>query len=110
MYNRVIADPKTQALLLAQEKAELDHLSALGCATEEGIQIGKLEGIQIGEQKGIQIGKLEGIQIGEQKGIQIGEQKGKLEAARAFIQEGVPVDMIARCTGLSISEVEMLRK
>jgi predicted transposase/invertase (TIGR01784 family) len=39
-----------------------------------------------------------------------GLAKGKREAAIALLVEGLQVDMISRCTGLSIEDVDNLRK
>ncbi|MDR2609779.1 MAG: Rpn family recombination-promoting nuclease/putative transposase, partial [Rickettsiales bacterium] len=44
-----------------------------------------------------------------EEGIQIGEKKGKIEVARAMLANNVDVDTIAKCTNLSISEIEGLR-
>ena len=53
-------------------------------------------------------GKEIGIAIGTEEGIAIGEERAKLEAARNFLMENAPEDMIARCTGLSLEKVREL--
>ena len=51
-------------------------------------------------------GKAEGIT----QGIAIGEERTKLEAARNFLMENIPEDVIARCTGLPLETVQQLAK
>ena len=73
--------------------------------------LGEKRGIAIGEERGIAIGKelgeKRGIAIGEKRGIAIGEKRGKLETARAMLKE-LPVDQVARFTGLSREELQSL--
>ena len=45
---------------------------------------------------------------GFEDGYAEGEQKAKLEAARNFIAEGVSPEMVARCTGLPLEDVQKL--
>ena len=69
--------------------------------------LGEKRGIAIGEERGIAIGK----ELGEKRGIAIGEERGekrgKLETARAMLKE-LPVDQVARFTGLSREELQLL--
>ena len=82
---------------------------------KRGIAIGEKRGIAIGEERGIAIGKelgeKRGIAIGEERGIAIGEERGekrgKLETARAMLKE-LPLDQVARFTGLSREELQSL--
>ena len=69
--------------------------------------LGEKRGIAIGEKRGIAIGKERGIAIGEERGITIGEKRGKLETARAMLRE-LPMDQVARFTGLSREELQSL--
>ena len=66
---------------------------------KRGIAIGK----ELGEKRGIAIGK----ELGEKRGITIGEKRGKLETARAMLKE-LPIDQVARFTGLSREELQLL--
>ena len=70
---------------------------------KRGIAIGEERGIAIGEERGIAIGKERGIAIGEERG----EKRGKLETARAMLKE-LPLDQVARFTGLSREELQSL--
>ena len=82
---------------------------------KRGIAIGEERGIAIGEERGekrgIAIGEERGIAIGEERGekrgITIGEKRGKLETARAMLRE-LPMDQVARFTGLSREELQSL--
>ena len=69
--------------------------------------LGEKRGIAIREERGIAIGK----ELGEKRGIAIGEERGekrgKLETARAMLKE-LPIDQVARFTGLSREELQSL--
>ena len=70
---------------------------------KRGIAIGEKRGEERGEKRGIAIGK----ELGEKRGITIGEKRGKLETARAMLKE-LPIDQVARFTGLSREELQSL--
>ena len=63
-------------------------------------------------KEGLEEGLAKGIAKGIEQGIEIGVNKGKKEnsydIARKMKQNGLSVDMIAECTGLSNSEIEKL--
>ena len=61
--------------------------------------LGEKRGIAIGEERG----EKRGIAIGEERG----EKRGKLETARAMLKE-LPIDQVARFTGLSREELQSL--
>ena len=65
--------------------------------------LGEKRGIAIGEERGIAIGE----ERGEKRGITIGEKRGKMETARAMLKE-LPIDQVARFTGLSREELQSL--
>ena len=69
--------------------------------------LGEKRGIAIGEERGIAIGEKRGIAIGEKRGEERGEKRGKLETARAMLKE-LPLDQVARFTGLSREELQSL--
>ena len=66
-------------------------------------QIRQREAELLGEKRGIAIGEARG----EKRGITIGEKRGKLETARAMLKE-LPIDQVARFTGLSREELQSL--
>ena len=73
--------------------------------------LGEKRGIAIGEKRGEERGEKRGIAIGEERGIaigkELGEKRGKLETARAMLKE-LPIDQVARFTGLSREELQSL--
>ena len=66
-------------------------------------------GIEIGEKRG----KEDGLKEGEEKGLKKGKEEGKekrtLEIAKNAINEGIPIDLIIKLTGLSVQEIEQLQ-
>ncbi len=73
--------------------------------------LGEKRGIAIGEERGEKRGIAIGEELGEKRGIAIGEERGekrgKLETARAMLKE-LPIDQVARFTGLSREELQSL--
>jgi predicted transposase/invertase (TIGR01784 family) len=56
----------------------------------------------------------EGIKLGEEKGIKIGEEKGEMKAkiavVKSSLEAGIPIDIIAKITGLSANEIKKLQE
>ena len=71
---------------------------------EEFADIRAKEAYEDGEQAGLAKGRSEG----EAAGLKKGETKKQLEIAKNFKQAGIPLDIIAKNTGLSVDEVESL--
>ena len=89
-----------------RQKAIRDKISA----ETEKYETGKQEGIQIGKQEGIHIGEQRGIQIGEQRGKQEGVMAEKMEAVRNALALGIDVATIHKITGVSIKEIQKMKK
>src|SRR5574344_663072 len=66
------------------EKHYRDYVNTISYAEEKGIERGRTEG------------KAEGV------------TEGKLAVAKAMKEERIPIDVIAKCTGLSIKQIDML--
>ena len=49
-------------------------------------------------------------QAGKDEGRLEGQHNARIESAENFIKEGVSLEVISRCTGLSLEEVEELAK
>ena len=101
---------------IRQREAELlGEKRGIAIGEERGIAIGEKRGEERGEKRGIAIGKelgeKRGIAIGEKRGEKRGEERGekrgKLETARAMLKE-LPLDQVARFTGLSREELQSL--
>ena len=58
--------------------------------------------VSIMERKGIEKGRIEGIQLGEARGI--------AATARRMLVRGVPLEQVVDFTGLSLGEVEALKR
>ena len=80
------------------------------------IKTGWIEGRADGLAEGLAEGKAEGLAEGEvrgkAKGLVEGEAKGKAESQRQIAaklkRQGIPVDVIIQCTGLSAEEISKL--
>jgi len=56
----------------------------------------------------IEEGFNKGILQGTEKGIEKGIEKGKAELIKMMLNQGNPVDKIAKITGLSVSDIQKL--
>ena len=84
-----------------QERAAYDeHLNNI--AIELGI-------VDAAKWEGLEEGRAEGRAEGLAEGRAEGEMNKGLEIARQMKVEGLPVEMIARCTGLSIEQIKDLK-
>ena len=89
---------------IRQREAELlGEKRGIAIGEERGIAIGK----ELGEKRGIAIGEERGEKRGIAIGEERGEKRGKLETARAMLKE-LPMDQVARFTGLSREELQSL--
>ena len=97
-----------RGIAIGEERGEKRGI-AIG--EKRGEERGEKRGIAIGEERDIAIGKelgeKRGIAIGEKRGEERGEKRGKLETARAMLKE-LPLDQVARFTGLSREELQSL--
>ena len=73
---------------------------ALAAKYEEG----RDEGIGIGMERG----REEGIEIGMERGREEGDLNARREMAKGFRDVGIPVNIIAKQTGLSEEEIQNL--
>ena len=69
---------------------------ALAAKYEEGRSEGRDEGIGIGMERG------------REEGIGIGVERERREMAKGFRDAGIPLELIARQTGLSEEEIQSL--
>jgi predicted transposase/invertase (TIGR01784 family) len=65
---------------------------------------------RIAREEGEQKGKEEGIQKGKIEGERSGALKANEKTARKMIADGMPFDMIAKYSGLTVEQVEKLAK
>ncbi|MEG0456336.1 MAG: hypothetical protein RR559_13520, partial [Bacteroides sp.] len=77
-----------------------DNLAVMEAATQRGLEKGIEQGIEKGMEKG--------MEKGIEKGIEQGKQAEQRLIAHNLKQAGTPIEVIAKCTGLSIAEIEAL--
>ena len=107
-------DERQRAIYMSRKKYQTDLDSDIATAEDRGRRIGE----EIGETRGKAIGQKIGEEIGETRGRKIGEEIGEtrgkklqsVEIAQKMLKGGRPVEEIQEFTGLSISEIESLRK
>jgi predicted transposase YdaD len=73
-------------------------LGILDSAKAEGKEEGKAEGLK------------EGIVKGKEEGLKEGKKEKAIEMAKISLDEGLDIKLISKITGLSIAEIEELRK
>ena len=71
----------------------------------EGLKAGRAEGIEKGRAEGIEKGRAEGIEKGRADGI----EENKRETACKMKADGLPVDVIAKYTGLTVDQINDLQ-
>ena len=86
--------------------AEYSYETDIKVQRREAYREGLAEGIEQGISQGIE----QGIEQGIQQGFEQGAEKTKIETAKKFLQEGLSVEQIARCTALPLEKVQELTK
>jgi len=110
ILNQISFNKQEREIYDAELKARLDDLEELRTAEARG----RTEGEAIGMEKGEAIGMEKGEAIGMEKGEAIGMEKGRTEALREtalnFLREGIPAEVIALVTGMTLDEITTLGK
>ena len=75
---------------------------------KSGFTKGEKSGFTKGEKSGFTKGEKSGFTKGETAGLVKGAAQEKREIAKNFKKAGIPMDLIAENTGLSVAEVEQL--
>ena len=52
------------------------------------------------------IGREEGIEEGIEVGLKKGREEERLESARRMLKENLPVELVAKCSNLTVQEVK----
>ena len=76
---------------------------------QESEEIGEKRGEKRGREEGIMLGKEEGMMLGKEEGIMLGKEEGAKMIAKTMIDEGLPIELIIRYTGLSEDVVVALQ-
>ena len=93
-------------------KSRLDYKNTLDYAKEVAEAQGMERGIKKGMEKGMEKGMQKGMQKGREEGEAIGLKKGEksIEIAYNLLKANVATEIIVLSTGLSIEEIEDLKK
>ena len=76
---------------------------------QESEEIGEKRGEKRGREEGMMLGKEEGMMLGKEEGIMLGKEEGAKMIAKTMIDEGLPIELIMRYTGLSEDVVVALQ-
>ena len=91
-----------RTILDAIQKSRNDFYNDMTAAREEGLE------------EGIEIGKIEGLKEGLDKGLKEGEKKGEknksIEIAKNMLKLNIDINIISQSTGLTIEEINLLKK
>ena len=74
----------------------------------KGLAEGRAKGLEEGRAKGLEEGRAEGLEEGRAEGLEEGRAEEQRRLAKGFKEAGTPPDVIAKVTGLTVSEIEML--
>ena len=88
-----------------QYRMKIHHDRGFAEGREEGLKAGENKGRAEGEKKG----REEGLAEGEKKGRKEGEMESKIAIARNMLAQGLPVETISQCVGLSIEELNAIK-
>ena len=75
---------------------------------DEDLEISRLDGYEEGERAGFTKGERAGFTKGERAGAERGAKQKQCEIAKNFKKSGIPIDVIAKNTGLSEKEIAAL--
>jgi len=90
--------------LTREEDLEISRLDGY----EEGFNSGERAGFSKGERAGFSKGERAGFSKGERAGAERGAMQRQCEIAKNFKESGIPIDVIAKNTGLSEEEIAEL--
>ncbi len=92
---------------LAEGRAE-GRAEGLAKGRAEGLAEGRAEGLAKGRTEGLAEGHAEGLAKGRTEGLAEGIEQANRQNARSMKAKGIPVDLIAEITGLSVQEINSL--
>ena len=88
-----------------QYRMKIHHDRGFAEGREEGREEGLAEGEKKGREEGLAEGRAEGLAEGEMKGRKEGEMESKIAIARNMFAQGMAIETISQCVGLSIEEL-----
>ena len=109
-YKRLsVLSKQEEEVLESDMKSAMDTQDYISTKFNEGLAEGEAKG----KAEGLEEGKAKGLEEGEAKGRAEGLEEGKvnksIEIARNMLSNGLDSNTIARCTGLSKSEVDKIK-
>ena len=90
--------------LTREEDLEISRLDGYDAGQKDGFTKGEKSGFTKGEKSGFSKGEKSGFSKGEKSG----ERKAALDIAKGMQKEHIASDVIAKITGLTLTEVESL--
>ena len=75
----------------------------------DGLSQGKAEGKAEGFSQGKAEGREEGKAEGKAEGISEGKNERNIEIAKNMLNEGIDINIITKCTGLTNEDINALR-
>ena len=104
---RIKADAKLKEMYMSLAMDyEVDMEERTAKAEAKGIAKGMIEGMAKGRAEG----RVEGRVEGRAEGRVEGEQQRSRDIARRLVQRGLPLDLIAEDTGLTVEQVQALKQ
>ena len=76
---------------------------------EEGLAEGEKKGREEGEKKGREEGEKKGRKEGLTEGRKAGEMERNIAIARNMFAQGLAIETISQCVGLSIEELNAIK-
>ena len=96
-----------------QYRMKIHHDRGFAEGREEGEKKGREEGLAEGEKKGraegLAEGRKEGLAEGEMKGRKEGEMERNIAIAKNMLAQGMAIETISQCVGLSIEELNAIK-
>ena len=77
---------------------------------EQGMERGIAQGMERGIAQGMERGIAQGMERGIAQGMERGAENTRRETALSMLKEGLPTDMVARITNLSMEEIKTLHQ
>lgn len=84
------------------------HEQGFADGIEKGFNEGKEKGFADGKEKGFSEGKEKGFADGKEKGFAEGSLEERSKIAKSLYANGVPLEIIMRCSGFSEEEIKNL--
>ncbi len=81
------------------------HIEMLDFYKQRQTSIDKRAQLKYAIEKGLAEGREKGLAEGREKGCAEGRAEGTLDTARKLKAEGIPADVIAKCTDLTLEQI-----